>query len=79
MSESGKPTIKWYQSTKVIVLAILTAGPFALPLIWFHPRYRNLTKITITIVVLGLTIWSFVFLRQQYYLVVEQLKALGLY
>ena len=32
------------------------AGPFALPLVWFNPRYTRLDKVVLTLVVLALTI-----------------------
>lgn len=45
----------WYFKTGSLVLAILTVGPFALPLVWFHPKYSRNTKIIVSIVVLVLS------------------------
>ncbi|MGE0266977.1 MAG: zinc ribbon domain-containing protein [Candidatus Omnitrophota bacterium] len=47
-----KPEIKWYFRTYVIVILLLSVGPLALPLIWFHPRYGLLKKVVITVSVL---------------------------
>jgi len=49
--------IRWYYRIWFIVLAILVAGPFAIPLIWKSPSIGNRTKIVIIILVLALTIW----------------------
>jgi hypothetical protein len=46
---------KWYFRTSFIVLAILTIGPLALPLIWFRPRTAHAWKIGLTMGVLVLT------------------------
>jgi len=46
---------KWYFKTSVLVIALLSMGPFALPLLWFNPRYRVVTKILWTVFVLILT------------------------
>lgn len=55
---SAKPAnqLKWYQSTSSIILAMLFIGPFALPMVWMHPRYKLITKIVVTVVVLLATI-----------------------
>jgi 4-amino-4-deoxy-L-arabinose transferase-like glycosyltransferase len=46
---------KWYLSTPGIVIAFLCAGPLALPMVWFNPRFSRRTKTIITIIVLILT------------------------
>jgi len=46
---------KWYLKTSVLVIALLAVGPLALPLLWFNPRYRPLTKVLWTVLVLILT------------------------
>jgi lipopolysaccharide export LptBFGC system permease protein LptF len=59
-----KPKIKWYFKTHWLVIAFLCFGPLALPLIWFHPRYRPITKVVITIVIILLTYYSSVVLSK---------------
>ncbi|WP_411826132.1 zinc ribbon domain-containing protein [Luteolibacter sp. AS25] len=47
-------TLPWYCKTPFIVLTFLTVPPFALPLIWLHPKLHVAWKIFITLVVLAL-------------------------
>lgn len=42
---------KWYFKTNVLVIAFLSVGPFALPLLWFNPQGSRKNKIFITVVV----------------------------
>ena len=51
-----KPANKWYFKPTWIVLAFLCAGPFALPLIWIHPRLKKRNKALITLIALLLTL-----------------------
>ena len=46
---------RWYFGTPFIALALLTVGPFALPLVWFRPRTTQGWKIAITLGTLVLT------------------------
>jgi hypothetical protein len=52
----GLPGEKWYYSRYAIVIGLGTIGPFALPLVWFNPRYTITTKIVLTVLVVVLTI-----------------------
>jgi hypothetical protein len=47
--------LPWYFSTAAIVIAILSIGPLALPMIWWRPGLKISWKITISVGVLGLT------------------------
>jgi len=47
--------VKWYFRKTFIIIAILSVGPFALPLIWFHPQATQTWKIGLTIGVLTLS------------------------
>jgi len=51
---SGEKT-KWYHTTMTLVIALLTVGPFALPLIWLNPKFSTTKKILWTAVTLVLT------------------------
>ena len=48
-------SIPWYAKTATLVISFLTVGPFALPLVWFHPVYSRRKKIIVTVIVLALT------------------------
>jgi len=56
LDKSGKSKTKWYFFTTNIVIAFLFIGPFALPLVWFHPRYKKTSKIIVTVIVGTVTI-----------------------
>ncbi len=49
------PQEKWFFKTPFVILAFLSAGPLALPLVWFHPRYPRWVKLGVSIVVLILS------------------------
>lgn len=69
---------KWYFSTTILVIALLSVGPFALPLVWFHPRYNRISKIILTIAVIFLSIWTYTITRDLYLDLMRQMKALNL-
>jgi predicted nucleic acid-binding Zn ribbon protein len=52
---SGEAGIKWYFRKGFIVIAVLSVGPLALPLIWFRPNTPRNWKIGLTIVTLVLS------------------------
>lgn len=49
LKENSAPPEKWYFKTPLVILAFLSAGPFALPLVWFHPRYPRWVKLLVTL------------------------------
>ena len=51
-----KKEVKWYHSTFGIVIALGSMGPFALPLVWTHPKFSKKTKIILTVIVALLTV-----------------------
>jgi len=59
----GKPG-KWYFSNTVLVIALLSVGPFALPLVWLNPRYSQVVRIVVTVVVLLVSYWAWIFTKQ---------------
>ena len=50
-----KPKTPWYAKPATLVISFLTVGPFALPLVWFHPTFSRTKKIIVTVIVLALT------------------------
>ena len=81
LEESGrtKPKTKWYYSTSAIVIGLLLVGPFALPLVWKHPKYKVLTKVIVTIVVIAVTVWLCYLTGYVYQQLIKQVKALNMY
>lgn len=57
MSEH-RPRIKWRFKTLTLIIAFLCVGPFALPLLWFNPRFSKRSKIIISVAVLVLSFYS---------------------
>jgi len=47
----SKPREKWYFKISTLVVSFLCVGPFALPLVWFNPRFSQRAKIIISIIV----------------------------
>lgn len=70
---------EWYFSNTSVVLALLCVGPFALPLVWIHPLYKIVTKIIVTVAVIGLTVWTYFLTRDLLRIVMGQLEMLGVY
>lgn len=64
---------KWYFSTYCFVIALMCVGPFALPLMWFNPRYKPITKILATVLILAVTVWLYYLIRPVYQSLKQQL------
>jgi len=79
LNKSDQPKTKWYFSTAIVVVALLSVGPFALPLVWFHPRYKTTTKVVVSFIVIALTIWLYFIMKDMYLRFLEQAKELGLF
>jgi len=48
-------SIKWYFRKSIIIVAVCSVGPLALPLIWWRPNTARSWKIVLTIVILALS------------------------
>jgi hypothetical protein len=46
---------KWFFTKTALVIAFICAGPFALLLVWFNPRFSRKAKIIISVVILLLS------------------------
>lgn len=69
---------KWYHSNSTLLFALCCLGPLALPLVWMNPRYKKVTKIVISVVIIVLTIVLCQFAMNTYRDLMDQIKALGL-
>ena len=78
LTQSDRLRTKWYFSTGTLVIALLSVGPFALPLVWFNRRYKPITKLVLTVVVILLSLLVYIAIRKLYLQSVEQMKELGL-
>jgi len=79
LDKADKPKTKWYFSTSVVVIALLCLGPLALPLVWLHPRYKTVTKLVVTGLVVALTIVLCYLTAHIYNQFMEQIEELGIH
>jgi len=79
ISETPQGTkTKWYYTTSTIVIAILCLGPFALPLVWLNPRYKIVSKLIVTVIVISISILFCYLTINTYHQLIEQIEALGI-
>jgi hypothetical protein len=81
LNVTGPPRIPqsnlpWYFRTTVIVIALLSVGPLALPMIWWHPRLNVAWKAGITVITLVVTWMAYQSTLAAYQMLNEQLKVL---
>jgi hypothetical protein len=72
------PKKKWHQSNLTIFLAMLTMGPLALPMVWMNKRYRLLSKVIVTVLVLGGSFGLGYGAVKIYQGIFDQLRAMGI-
>jgi hypothetical protein len=71
-------TKKWYHSNAIVIFALLSLGPLALPLVWLHPRYRIVTRIAVTIGIIVLTLVLCWLMTFAYTTLIKQINMLGM-
>ncbi|MBI5555113.1 MAG: hypothetical protein HY920_04605 [Elusimicrobia bacterium] len=54
MPEENTPK-KWYWKTSTLVIAVLSVGLLALPLVWFNPHLSRNQKIIYTVILVGVS------------------------
>ncbi|MBN3040733.1 MAG: zinc ribbon domain-containing protein [Candidatus Omnitrophica bacterium] len=74
---SKKSPEKWFYRTYIIVVAFLCIGPFALPLVWFHPKYSRNVKIIISIIVIFLSILATILMKKSFDILRDYYKQLS--
>ncbi len=77
LDKTIKVKTKWYFTTSVIVIALLMIGPLALPMVWLNPRYKMVTKLIVTGLVITLTILLSYLVGNIYGNLMKQMEALG--
>jgi hypothetical protein len=55
-----KEKLPWYFGTTFIVIAVLSVGPLALPLVWWHPHATRAWKTGLT---MGILVFSWILYR----------------
>lgn len=76
---AGRVKTKWYFATSAVVIGLLCLGPLALPLVWFNPHYKIITKLWVTVLVIVLTVCFSYLLTGIYRMLMDQIGALGVY
>ena len=79
LDKSHKSRTQWYFATSAVVIALLCLGPLGLPLVWFNPRYKIVTKLVVTVIVIALGILICYLTISVYLRLAEQIEALGVY
>jgi hypothetical protein len=51
----SRDTVPWYFRTSTIIIAVLSVGPLALPLIWWRPNTKRAWKVGLTVAIVALT------------------------
>lgn len=51
---------KWYFKISMVIITFLCIGPFALPLVWFNPRFKIITKIVVTAITIILSYYLWI-------------------
>jgi len=57
--------LPWYFKTSFIVLMFLSMPPFALPSVWFHPKWHIIWKIVFTAAVVA-SCWASIVVFQRF-------------
>jgi hypothetical protein len=70
----GGRALPFYFGTTFIVLMILSVPPLALPSIWLHPKLNLVWKIVVTLVILGMTWATYVFIVRLFQILDEMTK-----
>jgi succinate dehydrogenase hydrophobic anchor subunit len=78
LDKTGKDKTKWYFATSAVVIALLVIGPLALPLVWVNPRYKVITKLVVTVLVIALAVLFSYIVICLYRNLMEQIAILGL-
>ncbi|MCM8539229.1 MAG: hypothetical protein NE328_03070 [Lentisphaeraceae bacterium] len=68
---------KWYFSNGMVTIGLLSLGPFALPLVWFNPKYNIAIKIILSIAVIALSVWFYILVQDMYQDLMKQLQDMG--
>jgi len=79
LEEPSKSKGKWYFTTPVVVIALVCVGPLALSLVWFNPRYKIITKVVVTSLVITLSILLGYLIIKTYFRFIESITELGIH
>ena len=71
-----KKKAPWFLTPLAVTVAILCAGPLALPLVWMSPEFKRWHKWLITVLIAVLTIWLFKTSVDLYKILLKEIQSL---
>ena len=81
LSPEGSPPEKkklpWYFRSWIIILAIFSFGPLALPLLWVRPRTGVWLKVSVSVLVIAMTVWMVIGAMEYYNLMMQHMQELS--
>jgi hypothetical protein len=75
--QAAKEKVPWYFGKSFIIIAVLSVGPLALPLIWWRPNTTREWKIGLTIAILALSWILYQATMESYRTLMEYYKLLN--
>ena len=66
----------WFLTPPAVTIAVLCAGPFALPLVWMSSALKRWHKWLITVIIVFLTIWLFKASAELFNILFKEMQAL---
>jgi hypothetical protein len=76
-SPPKKKKLPWYFRIWVIILAIFTFGPLALPLLWVRPGTGVWVKVSVSVLVIAMTVWMVMGAAEYYDLMMQHMQELS--
>jgi len=76
LDKAVKVKTKWYFSTSAVVIALIVVGPLALSLVWLNPRYKIVTKLIVSGLVIAFTILLCYLMMNVYLGLITRIEAL---
>jgi uncharacterized membrane protein YvbJ len=77
ISAKAANKLPWYFGNVFLIIMLLSIGPLALPIVWFHPTMTRKSKIGITIITLVVTYLLYLLTAMAMRKLYEILDALG--
>ena len=72
------PGARWYHNVWIVLAMIFfVLGPFALPLVWSHPRFSRVGKVCLSALTLIYTAWIIILIQQMIQTVTEHFNQLN--
>lgn len=68
--------VPWFLTPAAIAMAVLLAGPLAIPLVWMSGALRRWQKIAVTSLLVALTAWLLKSSADLYSILLEEMREL---